>query len=80
MSKKLSGYKAAHTAMRSMTLKSAIAALEAELNSERPRLDLISRLVGKINRLRGSKLMRDVMASLSKPGKKSVDALLVSRR
>lgn len=74
--KKLSGYKAAHASMKTMTIRDAVRALEAEINSERPRVDLITRLVGRLNRLRGEKLMRDVLASLNKRGQKSIDALL----
>lgn len=78
--KKLAGYKTAHATMKTMTIRDAIAALEAEINSERPRVDLVTRLAGRLNRLRGEKLMRDVLASLNKRGTKSVDALLDSNR
>lgn len=68
--KALPGYKAAHKSMKKMTEGEAAAAIQAELDrAEGPRPDLLARLVGRFNRVRGSRCMRDVLSLLGKRGK-----------
>lgn len=76
----LPGYKAAHQKMKSMSLKDIAKALQAEVNSDAPRVDLITRLVGRYNRIDGARRQRAVLALLDKRGAKNVDAVLDSNR
>ena len=53
-----------------------LAAIEAELNSDSPRADMLMRLVGRFNRSRGARFQAGVMGLLGKKGRKSVAGLL----
>lgn len=70
------GYKSAHQRMRSMSLKDIAKALQTEVNSDAPRVDLITRLVGRYNRIDGARRQRDILGLLSKRGAKDVEAVL----
>lgn len=61
-----------------MTEAQARQALRDEVNSVSPRADVVTRLTGRINRERGRRVMRGVLALLSKKGEKNVDAVLDS--
>lgn len=74
----LPGYKLAHQKMKSMSLKDISKALQAEVNSEAPRVDLITRLVGRYNRIDGARRQAAVLGLLSKRGPKNVDAVLAN--
>lgn len=76
----LAGYKAAHKNMRLMTLKELAVALQAEIDADHPRVDLIMRLVGRYNRMDGARRQREIIGLLSKPGKRDVNAILGHNR
>lgn len=73
-------YKAAHKTMKTTDLKVIAALIQEEINKPEPRMDLVSRLVGRYNRIDGARRMRDVLGLLSKRGKKNVDAVLGNNR
>lgn len=78
-SKAMSGYKAAHSSMRGMTEKELREAIQAEVDKgAESRPDLLSRLVGRYNRVRGSRCMREVLTLLGKRGKHDVYSVLDS--
>jgi len=74
----LTGYKAAHKTMKAMKLRDIAKALQAELDSEAPRVDLITRLVGRYNRVDGARRQREILALLNRRGPKNVDAVLAN--
>lgn len=75
--KALPGYKEAHKNMRSMTEVELRQAIQAEVDKgDDARPDLLTRLVGRFNRVRGSRCMRDVLALMGKRGKHDVYSVL----
>lgn len=77
----LAGYKEAHKSMRGMTEVELRQALQAEMDrGDEARPDLVSRLVGRFNRVRGSRCMRDILALMGKRGKHDVNQVLDGNR
>ena len=75
--KALAGYKEAHKSMKNMSEVELRQAIQAEVDKGAlARPDLLSRLVGRFNRVRGSRCMRDVLALLGKRGKHDVYSVL----
>jgi hypothetical protein len=84
MAKKKPGpgsYKELHVSLPNMTEQDLRDAMQAELNKgEKARPDLLARLIGRFNRMRGSRVARNVLGLLSYRGKKDVNAALDSDR
>lgn len=75
--KAVAGYKAAHANMKSMSEQQLREAIQAEIDrGVEARPDLLSRLVGKLNRVVGSRRMRDILSLLGKRGKHDVNQVL----
>lgn len=61
-----------------MTEAELLSAIEAELNSDSPRIDMLRRLAARFNRARGARFMMGVLAAAGAKGKgrKTVAGLL----
>lgn len=80
-SKTPNSYGELHKSLDQMTEMELIDALQQEVDREHPRHNMIDRLVGRFNRLRGSRVRTEVMGLLSKKkGSRSVVAVLDSNR
>lgn len=79
--KAVANYKAAHQAMGEMTERELRDAIQAEVDrGPAARVDLLTRFIGRFNRMRGQRCQRAVLALLDKRGAKNVDAVLDSNR
>lgn len=82
MAKKKGGtYADMHGSLKSMSEPEIEAALDREVNRQDglPRLDMLGRLVGRLNRLRGNRIYADVIALTKQPGRRDVGAVLHRR-
>jgi hypothetical protein len=73
---KVGTYSAVLPAMKSMTETELLAAIEAELNSENPRTEMLTRLVGRFNKARGQRFTTGVLSLLGARGRRDVASLL----
>lgn len=73
-------YGAMHKNLKSMTEKDLLNAIQQEVDRDQPRPDMLRRLAGRLNKVRGSRVMATVMGMLSAKGKRDVNAALVSDR
>lgn len=69
-----------HQNLGSMTEDQLVAAMQHELEKDEPRVDLLTRLVGRYNKLRGKKSITVVLGLLSYKGKRDVYAVLGHNR
>lgn len=75
--KKRVTYAAAHKLMRDMSLRDIADALQAEVDrGPAARMDLIARYVGRYNRIDGARRLREVVALLTRKGKRDVSSVL----
>lgn len=75
-------YKDYHASVADMTEDDIVLAIDEELNRDdrTPRVDMLTRLVGRFNRLRGERVKLNVLAAAKKKCVKEVHALLDSNR
>lgn len=77
----MSDYKTMHTALKTMTERELRVAIQQEVDrGQSARVDLLSRMVGRYNRVRGSRLQREIIGLLTKKGERKVNAILDSDR
>ena len=62
--------------LQAMSEVELLAAIEAEVNAPRPRVDLLVRLAARFNRARGARFMEGMLALLSKKGRRGVGGIL----
>lgn len=79
--KKAGTYNDLHASLMDMTEPEVRAALRTELNrtDRGPRVDYVTRLVGRFNRLRSTRTMNEILSLLSVDGKRDTDAALDRR-
>ena len=78
MSKRPGTYATVIGQMQDMSEAELLSAIEAELNSNSPRVDLLRRLAARFNRARGARFMMGVLAAAGAKtkGRKTVAGLL----
>jgi len=69
-------YKELYKALPKMSEAELRAAMQEELDKPNPRPDMLARMVGRFNRLRGNRTMTGVLGLLSYKGKRNLDAVL----
>lgn len=71
-------YKEFHDSVSEMSENDLVLAIDEELNrnDRTPRTDMLTRLIGRFNRLRGERIKLDVLAAARKRGAKQIDNLL----
>lgn len=79
--KKVGTYSEMHGSLKTMTEPEIEAALDHEVNRTDglPRHDMIGRLLGRLNRLRGNRIYADVIALTKQQGRRDVSAVLHRR-
>ena len=79
--KKTGTYNDLHASLMNYSEHDVRLALKTELNrtDRTPRVDYITRLVGRFNRLRAQRCLSEILALLSSDGKRDTDAVLDRR-
>lgn len=78
MTKRPGTYATVLDRMQDMTEAELLSAIEAELNSDSPRIDMLRRLAARFNRARGARFMMGVLAATGtkRKGRKTIAGLL----
>lgn len=76
--KQIANYGEMHKSLRGMTRQQLIEAIQHEIDQPEPRRDMITRLIGRLNKVTGRHAMNSILALLSKKGTRDVNAALAS--
>ena len=69
-----------HKNLKSMTEDQLVAAMQQVLDDDEPRVDMLNRLVGRLNKIRAQKVTTSVLGLLGYRGKRDVYAVLGHNR
>ena len=74
----IANYGEMHKSLKGMSRQELIEAIQHEIDQPEPRRDMVTRLIGRLNKVTGRHAMSSILALLSKKGARDVNAALAS--